>query len=293
MSVQSLKSLIATTANNARARRALFKYDLNLALRDWKNSLLGRTPPQPVICSRVPVRTIRKFMKQRGLAFWNGDFSWWYTWALERGDTDPITNYAVGYLRENVPKDAPVLVTGCGTGIELFHFLESGFTRVEGFDCLQPCVDVANDVAKAGGYNTRVWLDDGFKPQGVTGTYDAILAHRWLFTAWGGNYGNAPIPLAEAKTPAVREKVLTDFLSQYAPHLNAGGIIIFEVCDAVADYRISPDYGRPDADKIFAVRQTPEQVKKCAALTGFDVVDYKMTLNNPNPTTCYILRKRA
>jgi len=143
-----------------------------------------------------------------------------------------------------------VLVSGCGTGIELFHFLDSGFSRVEGFDYLKPCVDVANDVAKVGGYNTRIWLDDGFKPQHV-GIYDAILAHRWLFAARGGNYGNEPIPHAEAKTPAVREKLLTDFLSQYAPHLNPGGIIIFEVCDAVADYRISQDYGRPHPVDLF------------------------------------------
>jgi len=154
-------------------------------------------------------------------------------------------------------------------------------------------VIVANDIARTGNYECRIWQADGFKPK-LESSYDVILAQRWVYSAWGGNYENQAIPYEEAKTSAKREALLTDFLTQYSGHMSLGGILIVELIDAVADYRVSLDYGRSSPlDTVYPVRHTPEQVAACALRTGFEIIDYKLSTNNPQPTTCYILRKHA
>ena len=289
--VQKFKQAIGKAASYARARRALLKYDLKLAIRNVTNFLRRQAPAKGIIQNRVPVRTIRRIMKRRNLAIYHGDLSWWYTWAYERGDTDPLTNYALAYIREQITKDASILITGCGTGISLFHLIDAGFARVDGFDYLEPCVIVDNDIAKIGNYKCHIWQADGFSPK-LEHSYDVVLAQRWVYSAWGGNYENQAIPYEQAKTAVKREELLTDFISQYAPHMNPGGVLIVELIDAVADYRVSLDYGRSyPLDTVYPVRHTPEQVASCAQRTGFEVVDYKLSTNNPQPTTCYILRK--
>ena len=175
----------------------------------------------------------------------------------------------------------------------LFQPMNQGFKNIEGFDYLNECVLIANDIAKMGGYQTRIWQDDGFCPKLQT-KYDLIMAMHWVFSAWMGNYGNNAVSLDEAKKAETRERVLVDFFSQYTPYLNPGGMLIIELTDAVADYRLPCD-GRVlpiSLRDVYPIRQTPEQVIKCGKQCGLDIVEYNMCCSYGNqPRTSYILKK--
>ena len=255
--------------------------------------ILGRYR-EPVIASRVPVRTIKRLMRNNGLATFEQTPSWFYT-AYERGDADPLTNYTLEYIRKNVPKDASILVTGCGTGIMLFHLLDAGFNTVHGFDLLDQCVSIANEVAKLGSYRTKIWNGDGLKQPRIDGNYDVILALHWVFSAWcNGNYGNPVVPYEEAKKPETRERLLRELLSRYIGHLNPGGLFVVELTDAVADYRVPTEGGAPGftPDQIYPVRFTPEQVREVCEPLGMAVDSYSLGVSyGRQPRTVYRLRK--
>jgi hypothetical protein len=242
--------------------------------------------------SRVPVSKIKSLIRKRGLALnEKGEPTWFYT-AYQRGDSDPLTNYTLDYICREVPKDSDILVTGCGTGIMLFFLIDQGFRNVEGFDFLNECVLVANDVAKLGGYNTSIWQDDGFNPS-LQKKYHAITAMHWVFSAWMGNYGNDAVSVEKAKSTETRERLLVEFLSKYSPHLHPDGLMFVELTDAVADYRVPTD-GTVEASLlpgIYPVRHTPEQVSKCAEQCCLKVVSYNMSCFGHQPRTSYILKK--
>lgn len=247
----------------------------------------------PVLKSKVPPSTIRRLLRKRGLALdKDGRPSWFYT-AYYRGDSDPLTNYTLDYICNNVPKDSNTLITGCGTGIMLFYLIDQGFTSVEGFDFLDECVQVANDIAHIGGYKTNIWQDDGFHPT-LKNKYHLITAMHWVFSAWMGNYGNDATSLDKAKSSSTREKLLIEFLSKYTPHLHTDGLMIVELTDAVADYRLSFDSraNKFPLTDIYPVRHSPEQVSKCAEICGLKIDSYKMCCSyGHQPRTSYILRK--
>jgi SAM-dependent methyltransferase len=272
-------------------RLILWKSDLrHLAGRVLRVLRTGKLPKSR-IRSRVPVRKIKKLIRGRGFAVMNGQASWFYT-AYQRGDADPLTNLALDFIGENVRKDARILVTGCGTGITLFHLADQGFIDLEGFDFLPECVLVTNEVASLGGYDVEVWQMDGFNPT-LTGTYDVITAMHWVFSAWMGNYGNNAVALEAARLPEVRERALNDFLSKYAPHLDPGGFLILELTDAVTDYRLPADHplGLESVD-IYPIRHTPEQVACSAESNGMKIVSKNLCVSyGHHPRTSYILEK--
>jgi hypothetical protein len=106
-----------------------------------------------------------------------------------------------------------------------------------------------------------------------------ILVLHWLYSAWMGNYGNAQ------RESRDREALLSEFLAQYAGHIEAGGRIMLELVDAISDFR------EPPID-IYPIRHTLEQVARCAADFGL-VVERKMFNSNYGhlPRMLYVLRK--
>jgi hypothetical protein len=275
----------------------LMKIDLVYGLRGLlkvaRRAIRGGDRRVPVLKSRVSVSRIKRMIRKRGLALdESGSPTWFYT-AYHREDSDPLTNYTLEFICREVSKNSDVLVTGCGTGIMLFFLIDQGFTNVEGFDFLDKCVLVANDVAMLGGYTTRIWRDDGFNPT-LRKKYNLITALHWVFSAWMGNYGNKSVSVEDARAPGTRERLLSDFLSRYSPHLHSGGLLIVELTDAVADYRVPLDGGVravPLSD-IYPVRHTPGQVTTCAEQCGLKVVSYRMCCSyGHQPRTSYILKK--
>lgn len=267
------------------------KYDARQVLKRTVMRLVGRPLPRP-LPSRVPIRRIKNMIIAEGLGVSNGQPTWFYS-AYARGDVDPLTNYAFEFIEQHVPRGAPILVTGCGTGITACHFADIGL-EVDAFDLLPECIKVADRIRAMGGYtNLRFWADDGFNPT-LKGEYDAITALHWVFSAWMGNYGNTPTDANKARDPAFRERALTDLLANYVPHLTSGGWFLIELIDAVTDYRIPSDHRLGDySQQIYPVRQTPEQVERCATEVGLTVVDKKLCVGyGHHPRTLYVLTKR-
>lgn len=261
-------------------------YEVRLTLKEIYRILRGR--PKAAISSKVNPRRIRSFMRKNGLAFdEKNQFSWFYT-AYDRNDKDKMTNYTMNFICEGFSKDSRILITGCGSGITLFHLMDSGFKNVEGLDYLSSCVEISNEVARLGGYTTKIWQDDGFNPK-LTGKYDVITALHWVFSAWSGNYGNDKVQLEKAFDPEFRQYLITELLSKYVPHMNDNGVFIIELTDAVADYRLTDEKKR----EHYPVRHTPEQLRIAAEKNGLIVENYYLSVSyGHQPRTSYILRKK-
>jgi hypothetical protein len=160
----------------------------------------------------------------------------------------------------------------------LLWLAQRGFSQIEGFDYLANVVQAAKEIAAEIGIDARLWQDDGFKPT-LDGKYGLILVLYWLYSAWMGNYGNA------RRDSADREALLSEFLAQYAGHLESGGRIMIELIDAISDFR------EPPVD-IYPIRHTHEQVARCAAGFGL-TIECKMFNSNHGhlPRMLYVLRK--
>jgi SAM-dependent methyltransferase len=240
---------------------------------------------------RYSSRYAKNVILRKKLAITDGKPSWFYT-AFERGDADALTNYSLGFIDQNLSKEGRILVTGCGTGITVFHLAEYGYKEVVGTDLLPECIDVADQLKNDFRYdNARFLIDNGFDPA-INEKFDLITALHWVFSAWMGNYGNPAV--VNAFDPAIREQALNRFLSTYSPLLNEKGILIIELTDAVADYRLAADHPMGDFSlTIYPIRHSPAQVESCAAANGFEVMDKKLSVSyGHHPRTSYYLRKK-
>ena len=273
-------------------RYICYKHDLKHALVGLVKRVAGQTPRAQHVKSRISSRRAKELVLEEKLAVTGDAPSWFYT-AFERGDQDPLTNYTLDFIARALPRDARVLVTGCGTGIMAFHLADCGFREIVGFDLLPEAIAVANRLKDEWHYTqTTFRVDNGFAPT-LDGMFDVITAMHWVFSAWAGNYGNNALPLEEAKEPAVRERLLSDLLAAYAPHLNPSGVFIVELTDAVTDYRLPTDHRLGDVSTTFyPVRHTPEQVERCARAHGLTVADRKLCVSyGHHPRTSYFLKK--
>lgn len=274
-----------------RDRLICYTHDLKRAALDLVKRVAGQPPRATHVRSRISSRRAKDLLLREKLAISDGAPSWFYT-AFERGDQDPLTNYTLELVETRIPKHARILVTGCGTGIMVFHLADCGFREVVGFDLLPAAIAVANRLKDEWRYdNTSFRVDDGFRPT-LDGTYDVITAMHWVFSAWAGNYGNDALPLEQAKDPAVRERLLGDLLAAYAPHLAPDGMLIIELTDAVTDYRLPADHRLGEASaRFYPVRHTPEQVERVARAHGLAVVDAKLCVSyGHHPRTSYFLK---
>jgi len=273
-----------------RDRIICYRNDFKAALKRTIKSLIERSAPTSSIKSRYSDRHAKNLVLQERLAVTAGAPSWFYT-AFERGHTDPLTTFSLDWIKRAIPKDGRILVTGCGTGITAFHLADVGFKNIVGIDLLPECITVANRIKQEFGYaENSFFADDCFHPT-LTGAFEAITVLHWIYSAWGGNYGNTAVE--DGKDPAVRERLLTSFLGTYTKHLNVGGLLFAELVDAVADYRLASDHPRGEFSLgIYPVRFTPEQVQRCAAATGLQVVDYKLCFSyGHQPRTTHVLKK--
>jgi SAM-dependent methyltransferase len=266
------------------------KYELRRHAARRVRQALGRKVPNP-LPTRMPAWKVKKLVVRRGFAVSDGGLSWFYT-APDRGDSDPLTNFSLRYVVENRPRDAQILVTGCGTGITAFYFADQGFRHVTGIDLLPECIDVANAIKKEGGYDVEFSVEDGFHPS-LKGTYDVITALHWVFSAWMGNYGNDPADVNRAREPAFRERLLGDLLAALVPLLRPQGTILIELTDAVTDYRLPGDHPMGDRSSIiYPVRHKPEQVERVAHEVGLQVLEKQLCVSfGHHPRTLYILQK--
>jgi SAM-dependent methyltransferase len=240
--------------------------------------------------ARYSARRAKDIVLGERLAVVDGAPSWFYTAFEDRSTHDPLTNSALQYVQSKSGSGARVLVTGCGVGIMVFHLADFDFREVVGVDLMVECIEVANKIKDEYRYtNVSFSADNCFQPN-LVGTFDVITFMHWLYSAWGGNYGNAGI--SEAWDPQVREKLLNDLLAYYLPHVNPHGVMVVELVDAVADYRLASDHPMGQASLgIYPVRHTPEQVRRCATANGLAIIDQKMSVVGHQPRTTYFLKK--
>lgn len=230
----------------------------------------------------IPKNKVRKILKKNDLYFdKQGIPKWWFsTFMNKRNTRNPLTNAILRYLSTYISKDAKFLITGCGTGGQLFWLAQQGFSNLHGFDYLQNVVDAANEFAKIIKINANIWQDNAFNPTSKLEKYDVILALHWIFSAWAGNYGNKPCD------PKENLKLLNEFMSIYTKHLSTNGIFCIELIDSIADFKVPPSH-------IYPIRHSSEQVSQCASELGLSI-EKKMFCGKSGwqPTMIYIMRKK-
>ena len=230
---------------------------------------------------KLPIYKVRKILKKHDLYFdRNGTPSWWFnSLMIRRNSADDITREFFKYAKANIPKDANILITGCGTGWMLFWFVQQGFTRLHGFDYLQNVVDSANEIGDLINIKTNIWTDDGFKPNLKEEKYDMITALFWVFSAWKGNYGN------ESHASKNNLDLLKEFFSIYIPHLSDNGYLVVELIDAVAEFQVPAVEGYP-------IRHTMAEVTQCAEELGLSVEKKMFTgRHRRQPKMLYVMKK--
>lgn len=274
-------------------RLICYKYDVKNALVKLARQFI-RKKINYKIKRRYTIRYAKNLVLEKKFAISGNAPAWFYS-AFDRDNYDPLTNYALEYIDDNIGDDGKILVTGGGCGIMGFHLADNGLRSVTVMDLLPEVVEVGEALKSAYAYhNVKFLVDDCLKPTKIlTEKYDAITALHWLFSAFMGNYGNSTIE--NPYDAENRKNVLSQFLKEYAERLNAKGIILVELIDACTDYRIYTDHPsqEPSAETIYPVRHSPEMVKECADRLGLDIVTQKMSVRTGHhPRTLYILQKK-
>lgn len=230
----------------------------------------------------IPQSTLRRVLKKHGLYFNNQGIpsDWFATYLNKRNTRDPISNAILRYINSSISKDAKILMTGCGSCGILFWLAQQGFSNVNGIDYVENVVKAANELANAINIKANIWLDDALNPTSKLDKYDVILALNWIFSAWGGDYGNKPCD------PKKSLELLKEFISNYITHLSKGGFLIIQLIDSIADFKIPPL-------NIFPVRHSSEQVSQCANELGLSI-EKKMFCGKygHQPSMTYIMRKK-
>lgn len=271
---------------------SLAKYEGSRAVKKIISSLKGKKLSTQGLIKQFSGLDGKRLVLKNGFGFSETGLSWFYT-AFDREEQDPLTNRALHWILRNIPKEEKILLTGCGCGIMAFHLAENGFENLEGRDLLSDCVKVANEIKEKYDYkNITFLIDDGFQPVFQPDQkYSVITAMHWVFSAWMGNYGNAPT--ADPYDKITRKRLLCEFLDLYVPQLLPGGVLIIELTDAVADYRDPLDHpAQNESTAIYPVRHTPEMVQECAKERGMTVIDKWLCISyGHQPRTAYYLKK--
>ena len=80
---------------------------------------------------------------------------------------------AAALAAQDVPRDAPVLDFGCGTGLSGAALRDEGFAVIDGWDVSQGMLDLA---AEKGCYRALTQIDPDAPPPAAEGDYAAVVA---------------------------------------------------------------------------------------------------------------------
>jgi SAM-dependent methyltransferase len=230
----------------------------------------------------LPTGRMLRILRRNKLGFYpDGTPTWWYSAIdLKRNEEDELTKAALRYVDAAAPKNARVLVTGCGTGAMLFWLAQRGFTNLDGFDYLDNVVRAAQEIGALGNYPARIWQADGFNPN-LERDYDVVLVLHWLYSAWSGNYGNA------SRAEQDREGLLADFLRRYSRHIRLNGTMMLELVDSISDH------AEPPSD-MYPIRHSFEHVARCASREDLTIERRMFNFKYGYlPRMLYVLRKTS
>jgi len=251
------------------------------------------------LLQRYTVSQAQHLVRKSGLATTgNGKYTSWFYTAFLRKEDDPLTNYTLSEIARKFhleDENPQLLVTGCGTGITVFHMEDVGF-QVEGWDLLPEAITVAEALKKEFRYSAQFKQVDCLNPpesllSSNESRFDCITVMHWFFSAIAGNYGNQSI--SNPFDTLTRKQVLSEFLQTYSRIVKTDGFLVIELTDSVADYRLRGEYMPIDNDcEIYPIRYSPEMVAECASNTGFLILDKKVCLTyGHQPRTSYLMKK--
>jgi SAM-dependent methyltransferase len=184
------------------------------------------------------------------------------------------------WIEKNIDKNASILDTGTGIGLNMIWLAERGFTDLHGFDIDTKAVEAGREITAEYANCIHYFVDNGLYPQYVKNTKpaDLIIAVNWTYF--------------------LNEFCLNDFFQIYRRILRNKGKIVLECIDSRAR-RFIPDllfrliFFRekltiPDVYKqIFSEQEVIEAARQSQfkVITIFDLT-YKLV-----PRKVYILEK--
>lgn len=273
-------------------RLLCWRYSVKVRTKNTlRSAIRGRgSPGSAALNTFYGPRTARRLLLKKKMAISGSQPSWFYS-AYDRGSSDPMTNETLARILKKSNSGDRILVTGCGTGLTVFHLLEHGFSNVSGTDLLPECVEVAVLLNKKFYGNLAVLLvDNGFQPQ-VAGEFDVVLALHWVFSAWSGNYGNSASD--DSFNEEIRRDLLNSFLGVWSSRIVSGGLLIVELIDAICDVRLPSDHPYGLGQDVYPVRHSLGGVSESAALNGFTVESHYLSYSYGHQARmCYWLRRR-
>lgn len=187
--------------------------------------------------------------------------TWFAYSARERKDRWELWE-ACRWMVANLPRDARILSSGCGIGVNLLALHAKGFTQLEGFDIDERAVNVGQRLSREiGATGMHLYTDDGVQPlHPVAGAYDAIEALNWVMLVPGLELGA--------------------FCRTYAALLRPGGYLFLDVIDASYDAlpgsewhsadRNLPEHARRPSE--YKLRPSLSDVRTAAAEAGLEIV---------------------
>ncbi len=182
------------------------------------------------------------------------------------------------WLEDHLPRDARIMETGCGCGLNLIWLGQRGFERLYGFDNDPKAIAAAQELAELASVSVDSWVDDGITPQRLpTEPLNAIVSLNWSFL--------------------VEQFELRSFLDVYRSHLTAEGLIVIDVIDAAynrvpKNQYLTSDWNKPAEERQpseYRVRYSAEQVHQIAGQLGMQVVD-RISKPQTVPKSVYFLK---
>lgn len=224
---------------------------------------------------------IPKSVVKEVLARHSPDSPWFYaSFEYQHNSTDVLAAALLGYIRDNVRRDAKIFESGCGCGWFLIGLAQLGFTNLSGSDILGEAIEAGKEFSTYTGYPMELWQDNGFKPAKIPNQMDVFIATQWLYSAWAGNYSEENKGLSQ-RDPV---ELLREVFVAYTGHMAQGGLFIISLVDSIANLR-------PDDPGTYPVRHSYDDVMKCLNEFGYVLKKRFFDRGDCQPRMVYIASK--
>lgn len=187
--------------------------------------------------------------------------------------------HALRWIEQSVDKNAVILDTGCGIGLNMIWLAERGFYNLHGFDIDENTVLAGNDITAEFGEKIHLYVDDGLRPRwpNTNNEFDLIMAINWTYFLDGFD--------------------LEEFFRNYRPRLRPGGFMVLECIDAVFDpkkynrlYRYNTSDSRENPADTYKKIYSHDQVRSFAKRNELFIAKTMDLTYKLVPRKIYVLR---
>lgn len=197
------------------------------------------------------------------------------------------------WVLSRISKNADILETGCGCGLNLIWLGQQGFMNLYGTDISKNAIKAGKELSKLTKISMNFAVENSLKPKNIfKKKFDLIFAFSWTYL--------------------LDEFDLSSFLKKYSSQLNNNGLIIIETIDSAYNKIKNNEYNINDWSKPVMKRKKTEykqrysinEVKKIITKNNFTIMKIfkerellKRFLNiflhkyKTIPRTVYILKK--